>query len=144
MSIVIPIIVCITFIALALWHFKMAFGPISGSSGSVPFADGKPLFVPSKGATVAVGVVLLLFAVLVAATGRVISLGLPDVVLGWLSYGLAFGLFARAIGEFKYVGFFKRVRGSRFATLDTWLFSPLCLLLSLAVAFVALKNGAGA
>jgi len=144
MSIVIPIIVCITFITLALWHFKMAFGPVSGTSGSVPFVDGKPLFVPSRGATIAVGAVLLLFALLVAVTGRVIPLVLPRVVLTWLSYGLALGLLARAIGEFKYVGFFKRVRGSRFATLDTLLFSPLCLLLALAVAFVALENRAGA
>jgi hypothetical protein len=33
--------------------------------------------------------------------------------LSWLSLALALGLLARAIGEFRYVGFFKRVRGSR-------------------------------
>ena len=68
------------------------------------------------------------------------SVGLPRVVLAWLSYALALGLLARAIGEFKYVGFFKRVRGSRFAQLDSLLYSPLCLLLAAGVAAVALKN----
>lgn len=44
--------------------------------------------------------------------------------------GFAVGgvLVLRAVGEFKYVGFFKRVKGSKFATYDSWLFSPFCLL----------------
>jgi hypothetical protein len=83
----------------------------------------------------------LLFAALVAATAGVVSVGLPTVVLVWLSYALAAGLLARAAGEFKYVGFFKRVRGSRFATLDSVVYSPLCLLLAVSVALVAWKNG---
>ena len=48
-----------------------------------------------------------------------------------------FHLRARAIGEFRYVGFFKRVVGSRFATLDTFVYSPLCLALAIGVALVA-------
>jgi hypothetical protein len=47
------------------------------------------------------------------------------------------GLLARAVGEFKHVGFFKRVVGSRFATLDTYVYSPLCLALAMGVALVA-------
>ena len=64
------------------------------------------------------------------------------LVLVWLSYVLAVGLLGRAIGEFRYVGFFKRVRGSRFAKLDTVVYSPLCLLLAVGVALVALQSGA--
>ncbi len=48
----------------------------------------------------------------------------------------------RAVGEFKCVGFFQRVRGSRFATLDTLVYSQLCLLLAMGVVFVALRKGA--
>ena len=44
-----------------------------------------------------------------------------------LKLALAVLLFLRAMGELNYIGFFKRVRGSRYATLDTWLYSPLCL-----------------
>ena len=107
----------------------------------MPSVEGKPLFVPSTRATVAVGVVLLLFAGLVAATGRLVEVGASPRLLSWLSLALALGLLARAIGEFRYVGFFKRVRGSRFARLDTWVYSPLCLLLALGVARVAMHNG---
>jgi hypothetical protein len=125
------------FVLLALWHFVMAQRTTAGDSAAVPSADGKPLFVPSRKATVMVGLVLLLFAGLVAATGGMVAVGLPGVALSGLSYALALGLVARAIGEFKYVGFFKRVRGSRFATLDTLVYSPLCLLLAIGVALVA-------
>jgi hypothetical protein len=129
--------VCAVFVALALWHFYMVVAPPRGESGAVPSVEGKPLFVPSTLATVAVGIALLSFAVLVAATAGLVPLPLPRLVLVWLCYGLALGLLARAIGEFNHVGFFKRVRGSRFATLDTWLYSPLCLLLAIGVALVA-------
>jgi hypothetical protein len=127
--------------ALALWHFYMAFAPSQGESAAVPSAEGKPLFVPSTGATLAVGVVLALFAVLVAATAGLVSLAIPAQALVWLSYGLALGLLARAVGEFRYVGFFKRVLETRFARLDTLVYSPLCLILAIGVALVARGNG---
>jgi hypothetical protein len=109
---------------------------------AVPSVDGKPLFVPTTTSTVAVGIVLMLFAVLVAATSGMLSVGLPTGLLVWLSYGLALGLLGRAVGEFKYVGFFKSVRGSRFARMDTLVYSPLCLLLAAGVVLVAIQNAA--
>ena len=109
-------VVSAVFVILAAWHFKMAFFGMSGERNAVPSVDGKPLFEPSKGAAVAVGVVvLLLFAALVAATAGFFATGLPQFLLAWACYALALGLFARAIGEFNYVGFFKNVRGSKFA-----------------------------
>jgi len=56
----------LVFLALALWHFCMALLPASGNAGAAPSVDGKHLFAPSRNATVAVGVLLLLFAGLVA------------------------------------------------------------------------------
>lgn len=129
------------FVVLALWHFYMAMGGLaSGAGGAVPSVAGKPVFVPSTGSTVAVGVVLLMFAALVAATAGLVPPPLPTRWLVGLSYALATGLLARTIGDFKYVGLFKRVRGTPFARLDTLLYSPLCLVLSLGVAGVALSS----
>jgi len=135
-----PLLVSTTFVVLALWHVHMALGPMSGESGGVPSVEGKPLFVPSRSATLAVAVVLCLFAGLVAATAHLIEVGVSQVVLSVASYLLALGLLARAIGEFKYVGFFKRVRASKFARLDTLVYSPVCLALSAGVALVAYKH----
>jgi hypothetical protein len=125
------------FIGLGLWHFYMAFTGQAKDSPAVPTHEGIPLFVPSVAMTVFVGIVLLLFAVLVAATSSTIAVGLPMGLLASLSYGLSIGLFARAVGDFNYIGFFKRVRGSKFARMDTFLYSPLCLVLSAGVALVA-------
>jgi hypothetical protein len=140
-NLAVAIIVSLAFVALALWHFRMALWPAGGLSGAVPNESGKPLFVPSVRATLAVGVVLLVFAFLVAATAGLVEVGLPMQVLSWACYTLALGLLARAIGDFKYVGFFKRVRGSSFARLDTLFYSPLCLLLAVGVALVARRHG---
>lgn len=135
------LLVSLAFVALAVWHFRMAFRPAASTGGAVPSLSGTPVFLPSARATVTVGVVLLLFACLVAATAGLVEVGISVRVLSWLCYALAFGLLARAVGEFKYVGFFKRVRGSKFARLDTLLYSPLCLLLALGVAVVGWQHG---
>ncbi|WP_268893745.1 DUF3995 domain-containing protein [Paenibacillus puerhi] len=39
------------------------------------------------------------------------------------------------MGDFRYVGMFKRVRGSRFARHDNYVFTPLCFWL--CMSFVA-------
>jgi hypothetical protein len=142
MKTILPLLLSLVFLILALWHFRMALLPAGGANGgAVPSVGGKPLFVPSAGATVAVGLLLLGCAGLVAATAGMIPVSVPLRVLHWLSLALALGLLARAIGEFKYLGFFKSVRGSRFASLDTFVYSPLCLLLAIGVAIVALRTG---
>jgi hypothetical protein len=128
--------VALVFVALGLWHFHMAYARPAG--GAVPSGtDGEPLFVPSRASTLSVGLILWLLGATVAAAGGIIPSALPAGLLRGACWVLALGLLARAIGEFRYVGFFKRVRGSRFATLDTWVYSPLCLALALAVAVVA-------
>ena len=139
MNSIVAFVVCAVFIVLALWHFGMALVPSSGTMRAVPSDKGKPPFVPSRRATIGVGLVLLLFAALVAATSGAVDVGLPPAALRWPSFALAAGLFARAVGEFKYVGLFKRVRDSRFATLDTFVYSPICLLLAVGVGLVALR-----
>src|SRR5665213_2559551 len=75
MNTVLAVIVSLVFVALALWHFRMALLPSGGLSGAVPSESGKPLFVPSVRATLAVGVVLLVFAFLVAATAGLVEVG---------------------------------------------------------------------
>lgn len=141
MSAALPLAVSIAFLLLAAWHLWMAYRPSAGMSAAVPSVDGKPLFVPSRAATLAVAAALAACALLVSATGGLIDAGLARGVLVAPSYALALGLLARAVGDFRYVGFFKRVRGSRFAHVDTLVYSPACALLALAVAAVVWNRG---
>ena len=62
--------------------------------------------------------------------------GLPPWMARVGIWVIALTFAARAVGEFRYVGFFKRVRGTRFAQRDTWIFSPLCVLIALMAAVV--------
>ena len=48
-------------------------------------------------------------------------------VAGWIIPSI---FFIRAVGDFRYVGFFKKVKSSTFAELDTKFFSPLCLMIA--------------
>jgi hypothetical protein len=97
MNPMLPALLSSVFLVLALWHFYMAWTPATGVSGAVPSVDGRPLFVPSTHSTVAVGVVLVMFAVLVAGAGGIVTLGLPADLLRWFSFALALGLLARPV-----------------------------------------------
>jgi hypothetical protein len=57
--------------------------------------------------------------------------------LQWGISAIAVVMFARAIGDSELVGFFKKVSGSRFARLDTYFYSPLCLVLGVGLLVVA-------
>ena len=113
------------FIALGLLHFYWAAGGGRGKNSAVPEIAGAPAFKPSKAATAAVGLTLL-------GTATIVLLRVDILVAG-----AAAVLILRAVGDFRLVGFFKRVRGTRFARLDTLLYSPLCLALGAALALVA-------
>jgi len=124
---------------LAALHFYLAAGGAHARLAAVPEREGRPLFSPGPVACVAVGVSLLFAALLVCWTARIwapaaIPLGLARVGTGLL----AAALLLRAIGDRKYVGFFKRVRGTAFARWDSRLYAPLCLLLGLGAAAVAI------
>lgn len=133
----VPEMTSLAFVVIAVWHAYMATVRDAGLSWAVPSLEGRPLFRPSRGATVAVAVVLLFFAALVASCAGLWHIGVSHRVLLWLSYALSVGLVGRAVGDFRYVGFFKRVRGSAFARLDSLIFSPLCLVLAIGVVLSA-------
>jgi hypothetical protein len=105
-------------LALATIHFYWAAGGRFASSEAVPTRAGVPLFQPGPLACVAVGAVLLFAAALPLLRWR------PGLVV------LVIVFAARALGDFRFVGFTKSVRDSRFARLDTRVYSPLCVLLA--------------
>jgi hypothetical protein len=121
---------------LSALHVYWAIRGVGGGVG-LPEVNGAPAFVPGRPVTVAVAAALALAALVVLARAGIV---LPSVPV-WMTrvaagvLGTVFVL--RAIGERKLVGFFKRVRGTRFARWDTWLFSPLCLALGVSVLWLA-------
>jgi hypothetical protein len=142
MNNLLAIAIATVFVALAVLHAYWAFGGRITLLAVVPEVRGRPAFTPSAPATFAVAVALFACAALIAATAGILPVPLSPSVLSWLSFTLALVLLLRAVGDFRLVGFFKRVRGTTFAHLDTVIYSPLCLALSLGVFIVTLRHHA--
>jgi hypothetical protein len=64
-----------------------------------------------------------------------------DNILVQIAAWLIAAVFAlRAIGDFRYIGFFKRIRDTRFARLDTLAYSPLCAVLAVLIGIAASRD----
>ncbi len=124
------------FAGLSLVHVYWLVGGRAGLLAAIPEVDGTPVFQPSTLSTFVVAIGLALCAVVIAATAGILRLPLSHTVLSWLTRALAVVLLVRAIGDFRLVGFFKRIHHSRFAHLDTVVYSPLCLALAIGSAIV--------
>lgn len=135
-SLIIAWSLMVVFAGLALVHAYWLFGGRVGRLAAIPEIDGNPLFQPSTLATLVIAIGLALCAVVIAATAEVFTLPFPRAVCSWMTRGLAVVLLLRAIGDFRLVGFSKRVRDTRFARLDTAVYSPLCLALAIGSAIV--------
>ena len=127
------------FLGLALLHLHWAFGGRLAIEGAVPTEAGRPLFSPGPAACVTVAFALLAAA---AVAGNRAGLLVPDAP-DWISrlgiWIVALVFAARAVGDFRYVGLFKRVRGSLFAKRDSRIYVPLCGLISLLATGLAVS-----
>lgn len=118
-------------------HVYWAFGGRWGFEAAIPVVEGRPLFRPGPIAALVVAALLALAAVLVA--GRLLWHSSSWAwAFFWGSCGVSTVFFVRAVGDFRLLGFFKRVRGTRFAELDSRVFSPLCLAIALLTLAVLL------
>lgn len=97
----------------------------------------RPAFDPSGWLTLLVALALLMVALLVCLRVGLLAQPVNHRALQWLISAIALLMFARAIGESELVGFFKEVKGSTFARLDTWVYSPLCVVLGAGLLAVA-------
>jgi hypothetical protein len=124
-------------ITLAALHVVWAIRGV-GTTNAIPSRpDGTPVFRPGRIATLGVAIALTVAALLVAGRARLADTGLSPVILHVGVWGVAAAFALRTIGEFRYVGLFKRVRGTSFAQWDTRLFTPLCAAIAIAAALVA-------
>jgi hypothetical protein len=105
--------------------------PSSGMSRQVA------AFVPSARTTLVVALALIGAATLVAMRAGLFAGAVSHWTVQAAVGGIALVFVARAVGDFKLVGFFKRNDGTAFARWDSWLYSPLCVALAASSAFVA-------
>jgi len=115
---------------LSLLHAYWALGGRWGSAYTVPTIGGRRSFDPSPFATWVVCGLLGLGVVIVCEKAGWIAKHPTPLLWDIGIWGLVFVFALRAVGNFRTFGFFKVVKGTPFADWDTWLYSPLCLLLA--------------
>lgn len=122
-----PILGLILFV-IALLHFHWAVGGRWGFYKAIPFKEnGNPLFVPTNFQSGIVGVGLLFMVYFIFLKITFTDSFLPTWVYDYGYYFLAGIFILRAIGDFNYIGFFKKIKNTPFGKLDTKYYSPLCL-----------------
>ena len=115
---------------LSALHVYWAAGGRWANQATVPRrVGGEALFQPGVVATLCVALLLLVGALVVVMPRS------PGITI-LLLRGMAVIFALRALGDFRYIGFFKSVVNSPFAWRDTRLYSPLCLLIA-ALAIIA-------
>ena len=129
----------VVFAGLAAIHVRWAFtGPGAFSAGVPTRPDGSPALSP--GPVAALGVAALLLAsgwLLLERAGFGPHLLAPPIpAIG--TAGVAVVLLLRGIGDFRYVGLFKRVRDTPFGRMDSRYYTPLVLILASVAGLVAL------
>lgn len=134
------LVLFLTFMVLGGFHFYWLFGGKWGVEQVIPTkGDGTDTQAIPRLATLMVGLVLVMFGTIYFIKSGCFAVQMPN----WLGYSYWFipSVFVlRAIGEFNYVGFFKKIKHTEFARADSKIFTPLCLgigLIGLFVQFVS-------
>lgn len=120
-------IVSIIFTFLSLVHFYWAFTGDMNNDIIIPKHNDEKLFAPSAFMTSMVAVGLLLFAFIVLGNVGVFEMASINSLFYYGTWAIGFIFLIRAIGDFKFVGFFKSINNTQFAYWDTRLYAPLCL-----------------
>lgn len=124
------IINTIIFLSISLLHFYWAMGGKYGGVAVLPSKlDGQLLFKPGLLLTLAVAFGLLIFALITLGNLSIFDpwMGLNYFHTGTWLIGCIF--IARAIGDTKYIGFFKDIKNTDFARNDSRIYSPLSLMM---------------
>jgi len=128
------------FLVLSPIHFYWAFFGDWGLLQAIPTdINGNRLLNPSSIDSAIVGIILLSFGLY-----YLIKRYKPSKVTKWIDLPMGWLIpilfFLRAIGDFKYVGFFKEIGSTPFARADYMFFSPLCLLISVLGFFIVMQK----
>ncbi len=125
---ILTLILFLIFIAFGGFHFYWFFGGVWGLEKVIPSKNNKvsTLTIP-KFATLLVALVLIIFGLIYLLNSSFINVPIPNWVTNYGFWIIPFIFILRAIGDFNYVGFFKKIKHTEFAKSDSKLFSPLCL-----------------
>ncbi len=129
-----------TFYLLSGIHVFWMLGGKWGADQVIPTSkDGVPLFQPGRFATAFVAIGLALFGTYYLNSAQWVPIPWHPTMDRIGSWAIPTIFTLRALGDFKYIGAFKRVKNTPFGEMDSKFFSPLCLIISI-IGFYLLIN----
>jgi hypothetical protein len=144
MTTLIAITLILIFLFLSGIHIYWGFGGQWGNDAVIPTKDNNvKVMVPGIIATFIVALGLLGFGAVVFINIVESDLKIPFRLDIFRKYGLwviASIFILRAIGEFNYVGFFKKYKKTKFGQNDTKYYSPLCLIIGILTIILELNK----
>ena len=138
----IPVILnAVIFILLSILHFYWAFGGNLWQDDVLPTSsNGLQKLNPSKSASLIIAFGLIFLALVTAGSQGLFDRYIKRTYFRYGTLTIAIIFLLRAIGDFKFMGFFKTVTGTKFGINDTQIFSPLCLLIAFLSILIFMFN----
>lgn len=125
---------------LSTIHIYWLFGGTKGIKVAIPTKEKDQLFIPSHFATTVVAILLAIAGLVVLLIGKIVSISfIPQLLINSAGWGLAIVFLGRTIGDFRWLGVFKKNKDTLFAKWDTQLFSPLCFIISVGVSVLLIS-----
>jgi hypothetical protein len=138
---ILSILLSVILFGLGMIHFNCVIGGKFGFAESLPTKEsGERVLNPKRIDSAIVGFGLTAFGIFYLFKSGLIQYNLPEWIMNFGSWIIPLIFLMRAGGEFKYVGFFKKVKKTYFGKLDTKFFSPLCLIIGLAGIIIQLMK----
>ncbi|MEL6719982.1 MAG: DUF3995 domain-containing protein [Bacteroidota bacterium] len=130
---------CFIFLILSIIHIYWALGGQWGIDKALPMNEGgEKTMNPSFLATIIVAIGLAVFSMFYLLETGWSGILLPNWLLSLASWSIPSIFLLRALGDFKYAGFFKKITHTDFAKWDTRLYTPLCLFIGSLGIIIAL------
>lgn len=141
MTTIIAIILFLIFLSLSSIHFYWGFVGRWGSGAVIPAKDDHvKVMMPGVVPTLIVAFGLLGFGFFILTQAGVLSLQLPQPLNRYGLWVIAGIFILRAIGDFNYVGFFRKIKQTKFGQNDAKYYSPLCLLIVVLTVIIELNK----
>jgi len=130
------------FFVLAIIHFYWALGGQWGFENALPTNEqGIKILNPKTIDSIIVGIVLLIFGLFYLFSFNSLKNKLLIIIRNIGLWVIPIIFVVRAMGDFKYVGFFKQIDGTVFADMDTKFYSPMCLVIGLVgILLIKMNN----
>lgn len=139
MTTLLAIILFALFTFLGSLHFYWAIGGEWGLKNASPkkINDDQAL-KPKSIDCIIVGIGLIFFGVFYFFKLELLEINGIDSFLYFTGWIIPIIFILRAIGDFNYVGFFKKVKETKFGEMDTSLYTPLCVFISISGILIQL------